>query len=187
MAIETEIKLKVASHAAVRDQLTALGAMRLGSAMELNVFFDTPDRALLAQDRGLRLRTTRDLKRSGTTHVVTYKGPRQAGPVKRREEIEFSVDGADAAAQVFAALGYQKVLAFEKRRESWKFGDCKIELDEVPHLGTFVEIEGDDERTVMSVRGKLDLDDSESVADSYIALLMKWREQNKVADPEIRF
>ena len=185
MGVETELKMKVDSHERVRAALRASGAMGVGSVMEINRFFDKPDRALLAEDRGLRIRTNAGSEQ--TTHIVTYKGPREKGPMKRREEIEFSVDDPQAAAQVLTALGYQLVLAFEKRRESWELGGCKVELDEVPHLGTFVEIEGADEKSIAAVQKMLRLEESASIADSYIALLMAWREQNNIAHREIRF
>ena len=41
---------------------------------------------------------------------------------------------------------------------SWKLGGCTVELDELPHLGTFVEIEGPSEAAILKVRDQLQLD-----------------------------
>jgi adenylate cyclase, class 2 len=187
MAVETEIKLKVASHGPVRDKLRALGAKRVGSVMETNRFFDRADHALLSGDRGLRLRTNLDDESGKSTHIVTYKGPRQRGPVKKREEIEFGVDDPENAARVFEVLGLELELSFQKRRESWELDACKIELDEVPHLGTFVEIEGFDAKCIQTLQTKLGLEREQSIQDSYIGLLMAWRKQHRVSDRDIRF
>ena len=88
MPVETEIKLKVDHLAPVRDRLKEIGARRVGEVMETNIFFDTYDRSLLASDCGLRIRCSHDLTAHGCEKLVlTYKGPRGEGAVKRREEV----------------------------------------------------------------------------------------------------
>ncbi len=49
--------------------------------------------------------------------------------------------------------------------------ECLVELDELPQLGCFVEIEGPDEEAVMSVRDVLHLDDRPLVNKSYSAMV----------------
>src|SRR5205814_289759 len=131
MAVEIEIKLKVDHLAMVRDRLRQLGAVRAREVMETNVFFDTTDRALLASDCGLRVRISRDLTTRKEKIAITYKGPRDEGDVKTREEIELGVDSTEAAVQLLEKLGYVKTLTFEKRRESWEYKKCLIELDQL--------------------------------------------------------
>src|SRR5439155_24758133 len=135
MAVEIEIKIKFDRLSPIRDRLREIGAKRVGEAMETNIFFDTPDRALLASDCGLRLRRAHDLEHHEDHLVLTYKGPRGEGEVKRREEIEVGVDPMEAAVKLLEQLGYSPMLTFEKRRESWTIDRCKIELDQLPHLG----------------------------------------------------
>lgn len=171
MPLEIEVKMKVEDHAPLRERLRGLGARRVSAVMETNVFLDTPEEALLAGDRGLRLRTNLNVETQKSTHVVTYKGARAQGPVKKREEIEIEVDDADRARELLAALGYGVALSFQKRRETWKLGDCTVELDELPMLGLFVEIEGPSEDAVLGVRTKLKLDDRETITDPYVGLL----------------
>jgi adenylate cyclase class 2 len=171
MATELEAKMRVPDHVAVREALRAHGATRVGSVMELNTFFDTKDRALLAQDKGLRVRHACDFETGDERHVITYKGPQQAGELKRREEIEFAADDGEQAALLLERLGYGPTLSFEKRRETWRVDDCLVELDELPQLGCFVEIEGPDEEAVLAVRETLDLDHYPLVKKSYIAMI----------------
>ena len=167
MPVEIEIKLKVEHLAPVRDRLRALGAQHVGEVMETNTFFDTSDRALLASDCGLRLRHSRDGATKQEKLVVTYKGPRGEGQVKKREEIEVGVDRADAAEEMMERLGYVRQLSFEKRRETWRLDKCTVELDTLPELGSFVEIECPSEADVMRIREKLGLADVPAVTPTY--------------------
>src|SRR5688500_13617029 len=132
MAVEIEAKMAVESVDAVRAKLRETGATPAGSHFEVNTFFDTAERGLLACGEGLRLRLNRDAATGSETHVVTFKGPRRAGPLKSREEIEFDISSGGAAAELFERLGYRRTLSFEKRRETWELDGCKVELDEVP-------------------------------------------------------
>ena len=170
MSLEIEAKMKVESFDAVRDRLRDAGAEPRGTVTETNTFFDTPDRALLASDRGLRLRR-RASPDGGEAFIVTHKGPRAHGPLKSREEVELTVESGPDAAALLGALGYAPVLSFEKRRTSFSVDGCSVELDELPHLGTYVEVEGPGEAAVMAVRDKLGLSDAPLIKESYAALL----------------
>lgn len=174
MSIEIEAKLGVPSLDPIRARLHEVGAERVGSVVEMNTFFDTDDRSLLAADKGLRLRQARDASapKAEPKSTLTYKGPRRHGQLKNREEIELGIIGDRALTDLLGALGYSRVLTFEKRRESWKLNGCSVELDELPHLGTFVEIEGPDEPRILDVRKQLQLDQRPLVKASYVALLM---------------
>lgn len=187
MAVELEAKVKVDSHDPVRTMLLQLGAQRISRVLETNTFFDTPTRTLLSQDRGLRLRIKHDLERDTSKAVVTYKGPRQPGALKQREELEYEVSDAPAAAASFNALGFATELSFQKRRESWRVNACLVELDDMPILGTFVEIEGPTADEVESVRRALKLDALELINDSYIAMLVAELERRGVKDRVITF
>lgn len=187
MPVELEAKVKIDSHEPVRAMLSRLGAQRVSRVMETNTFFDTPTRTLLSQDRGLRLRIKQDLDRNTTKAVVTFKGPRQPGAFKQREELEYEVSDAPAAAACFNALGFATELSFQKRRESWRVNACLVELDEMPILGTFVEIEGPTADEVESVRRALKLDAHELINDSYIAMLVAELDRRGVKDRVITF
>lgn len=187
MAIELEAKMRVADLNAVRERLRAIGADPRGRVLEVNTFFETPDRALLRRDSGLRLRHTRDLDTGGEKDVVTFKGPMESGQLKRREEIEFGVTDGNATKAVFDRLGYRPDLTFEKRRETWHLDGCTIELDELPSIGTFIEIEGPDEPTVMRVREKLGLNDVPLVKSGYAHLVSTWLKEHGAREPVLRF
>ena len=186
MAIEIEAKMKAADLEAIRRALRAQGATRYGSELETNAFFDTSSAGLKAAGKGLRLRTAVD-ESGKTRYVVTSKGPLLPGELKRREEIEFTVDDPAAAAALFENLGFAQTISFQKRRESWRFADCKVELDEMPYLGTFVEIEGPSEEKVMSARKSLGLESEPMIKTAYVSMLAKHLDEHGIADRRIKF
>jgi adenylate cyclase class 2 len=170
MPVEIEAKVRVADFTTLRRRLRELGAKSLGKNREINRFYDTPNHALRRKDSGVRIRTSVHSDK-GVSHVVTFKGPRQASKYKLREELEFTTDDPDATAAVFERLGYQFELSFEKRRESWQLGRCKIELDELPQLGKFLEVEGPSERVIGPVLAKLGLQDQPSLTRGYASMV----------------
>ena len=171
MGLEIEAKMKVDDFDAVRRRLGENGAERVGAVLETNSFFDTPARSLRNADKGLRLRTARDVGTGVEKFVITVKGAQRQGVLKTREEAEINVDRGDNAEEVLKALGFAPTLSFQKKRESWKLGGCKVELDELPLLGRFVEIEGPDEPAVMRVRETLRLSDHSLITTGYISML----------------
>lgn len=178
MPLEIEAKMKVDDFGPFRRQLAARGAVRVGSVLETNTFFDTADRQLVSQDKGLRLRRTRDDKTGQEEFIITFKGPLRHGELKTREEAEVQVDDAQRATALLHALGYEPTLSFEKRRESWQLDECKIELDELPILGRYVEIEGPGEEAVMQMRRKLNLDDQPLIQTGYITMLSRYLKEH---------
>lgn len=174
MSIEIEAKLKVDSHDDVRTKLAAAGAALIGRVLEENHIFDSADRTLLAADRGLRVRICRNDAGQTVSTTMTYKGPRESSRFKTRPELQFGVDDPSAALEFLRALGFVEAFSFEKRRESWKMGDCRIELDDLPYLGRYVEIEGPSEPTVAAAQNAIGLGHLPHEPHSYIAMLVDY-------------
>ena len=187
MAVEIEAKMKVADLALVKQRLITCGATLIGEFLERNTFFDTEDRSLLAADEGLRLRQNHDLNTGKSVCIMTFKGPRQHGQLKSREETETTVGSFTDASGLIERMGYTKVLSFEKRRDSWSLGGCEVELDNLPRLGTFVEIEGPKDEVVLRVRELLQLTDRPLVRASYIAMLMTHLQEAGDTSHEVLF
>jgi adenylate cyclase class 2 len=187
MPVEIEAKMKVSDHAAIRKRLEETAAEFKSSVLETNTFFDTEDRSMLAKDQGLRLRHMKDLKTSEEKSIITFKGPRLYGVLKNREEHELVVASAKDATALLEAVGFKRVVTFQKRRESWMLEKCHVELDEVPYLGTFVEIEGPSEKAVLHARESLKLNDRPLIQASYIALLITHLQERGISDRVISF
>jgi predicted adenylyl cyclase CyaB len=186
MATEIELKLPFDDLDTVRQRLKLVGAVSRGERFETNVFFDTSERTLKAQGRGLRLRSMRS-EAGEVSNVITLKGPASGDAVRSREEIEFSVGSFKDATTLLDRLGYRQTLGFEKRRETWELGPCLIELDSVPHLGRFVEIEAPSEADVNVARAQLGLDQVASEQRGYISMINALVGQRPELGPIVRF
>ncbi len=174
MPVEMEAKLKVDSLAPTRQRLQQLGAARIGNHLETNALYDAADSALEKSDKGLRIRTRRNLDNASVDAILTFKGPGQPGAFKNRHEIETHIADGKAMAALLNALGFYESLSFQKKRESWELDACHVELDEVPHLGCFVEIEGNSESSILELQRTLGLEGVRTIKTSYIGLLLNW-------------
>ena len=169
---EIEIKLRVESHAQIRQRLQELGAVFVRRALETNYIYDSGDGRLRRTGKGLRVRALEVEEGTPAAATLTFKGPRTPGPVKAREELETEVANADMAARILDRLGFVQILRYQKQRESWRLGACNVELDTAPPLGFFVEIEGPDEAQIRAVQAELNLDQIEPEPHTYVALFL---------------
>jgi adenylate cyclase class 2 len=179
--------MKVEDFAPLRLKLQSLGATLLHTELETNTFFDTPTKTLQKEDRGLRIRVAIDEQTKNSHCTITMKGPLQKGPFKEREETEFTASDPAPVRTIFENLGLILTLSFEKRRESWTFADCSVVLDELPYLGTYVEIEGKTESAVASARTALGLENLPNISSGYISLLSRYLDEHKITERHIRF
>jgi len=183
MSHEIEAKFKAADFRAVRRRLTGLGAVYLGTDLQTDSYYDTPDRRLLGDDKGLRIRHMRRLRspssadgkvpKADTRALLTYKGPADGHKrAKIRREIQTRVDSHQALGDILTALGLEPTLTIQKKRASYRLGSCLVELDELPVIGRFIEIEAPTPKQIEALRVKLDLH-NQPCTDHYIALLTK--------------
>lgn len=188
MKIEIEAKCRVDDLAVIQARVEQLNGEHVAEMLEENIFLDNHDRQMAAADCGLRVRVLRVVSNGGACEtVVTFKGPRQHGKLKSRREIEVTVDTAPAMLDLLAELGYNETIRFEKRRDRWRLDGCTIELDELPILGCFVEIEGPDDETVLRVRERLGLSDRPMIKSSYVSMLWSHLTDNDMSERHITF
>ena len=166
---EIEAKLKVDALEDVERKLRECGASFVRETVQTDAYFDTADRKLTRADECLRLRGEKIGPHERL--ILAYKGPKQQDDYKKRTEIEFGVSDAGMAELLLVALGYEKALAFNKRRRLWRLHDCEVALDELPLLGTFVEIEGPYSGTIAQVQEMLGLSGVPHTMDSYASLI----------------
>jgi len=182
MPTETELKLRVESHEPVRRKLKAVGASLIETVLETNHIYDRPDGSLRGRGCGLRLRSIVPRDGSAGRTTLTFKGPRLASAMKSREELEIGVDDAETAARMLEQLGFVSMLRYQKRRDSWRVGGCRVELDEPPRIGLFVEIEGPHEEAIRAVQWRLGLQKLKPVPTSYVGMLVAYCDANGITD-----
>lgn len=83
--------------------------------------------------------------------------------IDHQKEIEVTVDDFEQMVELLEAVGCRRDMYQENKRESWKLGNCEIEIDTWPHLEPFCEIEAESEKQVRSVAEKLGFDWKEVV------------------------
>ena len=169
MGIEIEAKLKVDSLDEIAEKLKQLGAEFEGQQFHTDCYFDNAGETLLKSDSGLRLR--RQSTGDDETIILTYKGAKQKSDLKKRQEIEIEFGDGESIQKILSAIGFNAILEFEKRRSLWRFGDCLVALDELALLGSFVEIEGPNDKAITDVQEKLGLLESPHINKSYAAMI----------------
>jgi predicted adenylyl cyclase CyaB len=184
MPLEIEVKLKVENHEAVRERLRAVGAEYVGKVRETNIFFDRPDGSLRKSDSGLRVRFTTTTEDPVPKALLTLKGPRQTTGLRSREAFDLTLSPHDQIMPLLRAMGFDQRLLFEKDRESWRIDECLVELDTLPQLGKFIEIEGPSETAVSAVQDKLDLSTLPPVQPGYSQMIAQHLNS---ASTELRF
>jgi adenylate cyclase class 2 len=182
---ETEAKFYIRDLNRIQSRLETRDARLIQErVLEQNLRFDLPGAPLRAQGRVLRLR--RD------THVrLTYKGTskNQEG-VLSREEVEFTVEDFEKAKRLLEALGYQKLVYYEKYRTIYELqpveGFLYVMLDELPY-GNFVEIEGETVESIRAVASQLGLQWELAIATSYNVLFDRVRKNLSLALQDLTF
>lgn len=141
--LEIEMKFPVADPTAVAKKLADWQARPDAPATEVDHYFNAPYRDFARTDEALRLR------RVGKTNRLTYKGPKLPGPTKTRTEIEVPLAEGDDIARaqelLLEHLGFVEVAVVRKERRGFAFDREGLRLyvclDEVEHVGSFVEVE----------------------------------------------
>lgn len=141
--LEIEQKFRVRSFAALEQWLADHEVRADEPRHEVDLYFNAPDRDFARTGEAFRMR------RVGSSSWLTYKGPRQQGPVKVRKELELAIPDGEASAraftELFGCLGYRQVASVRKRRRCFPLERggfaVTVSLDDVETLGLFVEVE----------------------------------------------
>lgn len=119
----------------------------------------------------LRIRKTND------QIELNYK--KQHAKKMESEEIEFGVDSYEKANEFLSALGYKKWVEVNKKRRYTKYKECNVCIDQVEHLGDFVELElliesndaVDYEEKLLSIAESLGIDSSNRINSHYDTMI----------------
>lgn len=184
MAIETEIKFRVADVAALNQQLLAAGFQLVTPrSFESNVLYDTPDRSMRARTEILRIRSY------AGRWTVTHKRLPDVGPGedrhKHRVETETEVGDGQALAEVFRSLGLTAAFLYEKYRTEWQFEGGHCVIDETP-IGNYAELEGEPE-WIDQAAARLGLQQSAYITLSYGRLFEQWRAEHNSNARDLTF
>lgn len=177
---EVELKFPVIDADALKARLQPFQPEWQPAEHQRDQYFRHPSRDFGKTNEALRLRSV------ANQHTLTYKGPVIDRLTKTRREIETdllpSPTSAEAMTATLVALGFTPLQIVEKHRRSatlhWQNRSITCAWDEVPPLGTFLELEvvtDESDRTaaadaILSLAAHLQLPEPER--RSYLKLLL---------------
>ncbi|OGG05174.1 MAG: hypothetical protein A3F83_08495 [Candidatus Glassbacteria bacterium RIFCSPLOWO2_12_FULL_58_11] len=181
---EIELKFPLPGPETTREKLLQLGFVSHGRLFEHNLVLDTPEGALAADGRLLRLRRDDSIR-------LTFKEPHEEaalhGRFKAKRESELEVADFETLRHIFQRLGFTKERIYEKYREHFTRADrvC-AELDCLPHLGYFLELEAPPEK-IEEVAAALGLDPASGKRENYFRLFTDYCAARGLELQDMRF
>jgi adenylate cyclase class 2 len=157
---EIEIKAKIEED--LSNKIIENNGVFLREVFQEDIYFNHPCRDFKESDEALRLR------KEGNNFILTFKGRREEGKIKKREEIEAKVE--ESIIEILERLGFKKVCIIRKKRKEFSLGNVKIFIDDVENLGKFIEIEGNEEK-IFNIMKMLGI--KEYIKETYLELIMK--------------
>lgn len=190
---ETEVKLRIEGSVLEVKQKLATFCKYSTPTEEENRIYDTAEGKLKDRKQVLRIRYAKHPVGDLDPKIeLTFKdkGTRSKG-ISSRPEYNVNIQRNELAnlTKVLEGLGYRPSFVYEKKRETWKFPDVKVtvEIDELPYIGHFLEIEGPDSDVIEQVIDQLGVRHFERCSGSYIKLLRDEMKRRKVKGIEARF
>lgn len=167
---EMEIKIQIDSNEdfeRVYHACNELCGAPISHVLQLDEYYDTPDRQLRKQDLVIRIRS------AGKKKTIALKSPRIELPsgITSRIELEFlSADGENVTDQL-KNQGLNPHESAEKERWTFIHKNCEIALDKLPFIGSFIEIEGPSEHEINEMVHLLNLSANHVVRQNYGELM----------------
>ncbi len=156
--IEVEVKAIVKDFDEVRKKLTQIGAIKMKTEYQSDIYYNAPHKDFGETDEALRIRK---IPENGKTRVIlTYKGAKLDNISKTRKEIEVDVSDAENTSLILENLNFRKAASVKKNRDIYHIKEFIITLDTVQDVGTYVEIEteaNEDEDTSASIQKIYDI------------------------------
>ena len=142
---EIEVKILDVNPAQIRTRLKKIGAKKYFDGDVHAVYFDTADDQLKKKGVVLRVRT------AGDRVELCAKGNRKKSRFKNIDEFEVVTGDYEQTVALLQMLGYVRRRESIRRRECYKLGAIKYDLDFYPGIPPFIEVESGTEDDV--VRG----------------------------------
>lgn len=125
--LNVEIKARCSDSRFIRDYLLSNGAEYKGTDHQTDTYFKVPNGRLKLREGNIE------------NNLIFYTRPDQAGPKESVFQLVKVEDAAGLKKALTSANGIKVIV--EKKREIYFIANVKFHIDEVPGLGSFVEIE----------------------------------------------
>lgn len=184
--IETEVKIKINTHIAkmITSTLHNAALKPKKHHIETNIIFDTKKLSLKKSKQVLRVRYIEPIGGgcSLNPEITFKKKARRKNGISSRVEINIRLCGNNdiaATLELLKGLGFKPTFMYEKIRCSYELNKTLIEIDEIPMLGYFLEIEGKPKHIEASLKW-LNLEYVPRCESSYINLLRDCINKKKI-------
>lgn len=143
--IEIKIKLNDLENTRLQTWIDA-NLQASGESEQLEYYLNNPNQTFLFthklgyKDAADYLRV-RFEKAGGSVCLKRFKIDQETAASENLAEMEYKVDDAEAALELFSALGYTEQTKVLKRRRKYSNTEVEIVIDDVEGLGKFAEIE----------------------------------------------
>jgi len=159
--LETEIKILEIDKSKLEKQVMELGATKIFEGELVAIYYDLDDNRLSKQKNVLRLR------KEGDKSKLTLKINRAHKNASVNEEHEIEVSDYAEMKSILEFVGFKNIRHFRKTRESYKWGNVRIEFDKYhddnEHIPWFMELESDNYTDLKNLLVKLQIAESETV------------------------
>lgn len=136
--VEIEIQVRISEKANLMDFLADKADFK-GEKYQKDEYFTPQHRNFISKKpvaEWLRLRESK-------TNSITYKNWHydKVGKSHYCDEYETDLSNIEQMRNIFKVLDIKPIIAVEKTRKIWTYGDYEISVDQITGLGDFVEIE----------------------------------------------
>lgn len=183
---EVEVKVPITNSEEIKRKLHDSGANQLNTEVQIDTYFDHPCRTFQETDEAVRVRTRRplddtELDLSHAPNELTYKGPKIDQKTKTRLEYSVDINDFSTITAILENLGFKSVATVTKKRTFYNLREITISIDDVEHVGLFLELESiahekseleSAKRTIFDLLDELGISPDQSVRESYLELYL---------------
>lgn len=153
MNTEIEAKFLNQRHEVIRERLKGIGSVCVAPMRLMRrAIIDYPDRRLQKGTPNAYIR----VRDEGDRVTLTYKQFTSLS-VSGAQEVDVTVSSFPDTVEIFTSIGFAVVSLQESKRETWRFEDCEVVLDEWPWLNPYIEVEGPTEQQLIALAERLEL------------------------------
>lgn len=177
MKREIEIKAKIQNTNSLRSFLQNKGCIFSPTVTQIDKIYLPKGFTFATKkltDPVLRIRS------EGTKSILTFK--RSQSQDLDKIEIETVIEDPVSMHEMIVQLGFELSIEVQKTRETTKYGDFTVCIDNVVGLGAFIELEkiadedaDDVQKEMKKVLSELEIEESDYVLQSYDIMLMRNR------------
>ena len=173
MPREIETKFKTESNHILKSKLKKIKAKYLSREAERDIYYSNPNFC--------KKHTVIRLRKSGKKYIFTVKTKKHKKDsriYKVRNELEIKIDNPEILNKILKKLTLKPVFKKHKIRTMYIWKKALICLDELPYIGSYVEIEAS-KKNIRKVASLLGLHMREATSQTYLDIFKRYKKHYK--------